>query len=152
MKIRLKGSYTVEAALIFPFIMGVIVFIIFISFYLHDRAVMESCAYQAALKGSLERKDIGEMEKEARKAAEYNISGLLLATEDLSTEVGIEGKRVTVRYSGVLRIPQGALFMRIAGTDHIDVRGEGQALQKDAIEFIRNCRSVSHIAGKVAAH
>ena len=41
MRTRLKASYTIEASLIFPFIMGVIVFIIYISFFLHDRAVMK---------------------------------------------------------------------------------------------------------------
>ena len=55
MRKHLKASCTIEAALIFPFIMGIIVFIIYISFFLHDRAVMKSCAYQAALKGSLIR-------------------------------------------------------------------------------------------------
>ena len=140
MKKSLKGSYTIEAALIFPFIMGVIVFIIYISFFLHDRAVMKSCAYQAALKASLIRTGASDMEREALKAAEYNISGLLLATEGLDTRVSVSGKEVIVSYSGTLRIPQGALFMRISGTDGIVVSGEGRASQKDAIEFIRKCR------------
>ena len=142
MKKSLKGSYTIEAALIFPFIMGVIVFIIYISFFLHDRAVMKSCAYQAALKASLVRTGSSDMQREALKAAEYNISGLLLATEGLDTRVSVSGKEVTVSYSGTLRIPQGALFMKISGSDGIAVQGEGRASQKDAIEFIRKCRMV----------
>ena len=145
----LKGSYTIEAALIFPFIMGVLVFIIYISFFLHDMAVMKSCAYQAALKGSLIRTSISDMETEARKAAEYNIQGLLLMTEGLKTEVSTSGREVTVSYSGTLRIPQGILFMKIAGTDSIAVKGEGCAAQKDAIEFIRKTRAAKNIIKKV---
>ena len=144
MKKNLSASYTIEAALVFPLIMGVIVFLIYISFFLHDRAVMKSCAYQAALKASLIRTSSSDMEQEARKAANYNIDGLLLATEDLSTEVNVSGKEISVSYSGRLRIPQGALFIRIAGTERIDVKGEATSYQKDAIEFIRNCRAAGN--------
>ena len=144
MKKHLKASCTIEAALIFPFIMGIIVFIIYISFFLHDRAVMKSCAYQAALKGSLIRSSTSGMENEARRAAEYNIDGLLLATADLNTEVSVSGKEITVSYRGNLRIPQGILFMKITGTDSIEVTGEARAYQKDAIEFIRKSRTVTN--------
>lgn len=142
---RLKGSYTIEAALIFPFIMGVIVFIIYMSFFLHDRAVMKSCAYQAALKGSLVRTSSSDMETEAKRSADYNISGLLLATEDVTSQVNVCGKEVTVSYTGSLRIPQGILFLNITGTDKILIEGSATAYQKDAIEFIRQCRAAGHI-------
>ena len=152
MKKSFKGSYTIEAALIFPFIMGVIVFIIYISFFLHDMAVMKSCAYQAALKGSLIRTSTEDMAAEARKAAAYDIEGLLLATTDLHTDVGVSGKEITVSYSGDLRIPQGILFMKITGTDCITVKGEAKASQKDAIEFIRKTRMAKHLAGGGSSH
>ncbi|MBQ4482848.1 MAG: pilus assembly protein [Lachnospiraceae bacterium] len=144
MKKRVEGSYTIEAALIFPFIMGVIVFIIYISFFLHDRAVMKSCAYQAALKGSLIRTGEADAKKEAERAAAYNIDGLLLATSGVSHEVFVSGKEITVKYSGSLSIPQGILFMKISGTDSIAVAGEGSASIKDAIEFIRKTRTIQN--------
>ncbi len=144
MKRRIEGSYTVEAALVFPFIMGVIVFIIYVSFFLHDKAVMKSCAYQAALKGSLIRTGEADARKEAEKAAAYNIEGLLLATKEMSTEVSVSGEEITVKYSGSLAIPQGILFMKISGTDHIAVEGGGSASMKDAIEFIRKTRMVQN--------
>ena len=115
------------------------------SFFLHDRAVMKSCAYQAALKGSLIRTGTPEMKKEAQQAADYNIEGLLLATGGLHTEVSVSGQDITVSYSGTLRIPQGILFMKIAGTEGITVRGEARASRKDAIEFIRKTRAVQNL-------
>jgi hypothetical protein len=145
----LRGSYTVEASLIFPFIMGTVVFIIYMSFFLHDRAVMKSCAYQAALKGSLIRTGGPDMVREAKKAADYNIEGLLLMTEDLQTEVSLSGTEICVSYRGNLRIPQGILFMKIAGTEGILVEGQGRAGQKDAIEFIRKTRAVGRLAGSI---
>ena len=75
MKKELKGSYTIEAALVFPFILGVMVFIIYMSFFLHDKAVMKCCAYQAALKGSMIRTSSDDMKAEALKAADLNCDG-----------------------------------------------------------------------------
>jgi len=37
---ELKGSYTIEAALLMPLILGTVVILIFTSFFLHDRAVI----------------------------------------------------------------------------------------------------------------
>ncbi|MCR5746753.1 MAG: pilus assembly protein [Lachnospiraceae bacterium] len=145
MRKELKGSYTIEAALIFPMIMTVIVFIIYMSLYLHDRAVMSSCAYQAALKASMIRTAVEDMRKEAEKAADYNLEGLLLATENVESEVEVSGKNVKVSYKGNLRIPHSILFLNIAGTDRIVVEGNGTARQKDAIEFIRSCRAAENI-------
>lgn len=145
MKRGLKGSYTVEAALIFPFIMTVIVFLIYISFFLHDRAVMSSCAYQAALKASLVRTSPDDMEKAAIKAAAYSIEGLLLATDEVKTDVKVSGKKVTVSYSGTLKIPQSILFFPIDGSEGISVEGTATAAQKDAIEFIRSCRAAENM-------
>ena len=145
MKKGLKGSYTIEAALIFPFIMTVIVFLIYISLFLHDRAVMTSCAYQAALKASLIRTSPADMEKAAIKAAAYSIDGLLLATGDVKTDVQVSGKKVTISYSGTLKIPQSILFFPINGSAGVAVEGSATAAQKDAIEFIRSCRAAESI-------
>ena len=92
------------------------------------------------------------MESEARKAAEYDIRGLLIATDGLKTEVSVSGKEVKVAYSGTLRIPQGILFMKIAGTDRIEVKGEATAYQKDAVEFIRKCRTAENAFDYIRDH
>ena len=49
------GYFTVEAALLLPFVMMSIVFMIFLSFYCYDRCILEQCAYAAALRGSSNR-------------------------------------------------------------------------------------------------
>ncbi len=148
MKYRLKGSYTIEAALILPLIMTVIVFIIYMSFFLHDRAVMSACAYQAALKASLIRTGEEDMKAEAERAAGYSIEGLLLATEYPEITVTVSRKKVHIQYTGNMRIPQSILFFPIHGTDHIEVSGGAEASEKDAIEFIRQCRAAGGIIRK----
>ena len=41
---RYKGSFTIEAALIMPIILGIIVLFIYASMYAHDRCVLEYAA------------------------------------------------------------------------------------------------------------
>ena len=149
MRKKLRGSYTVEASLIFPFILTVIVFIIFISAFLHDRAVMSSCAYQAALRASLVRTGDGDMKKAAERAAAYNIEGLLFMTGDVKTAVTVKGDEVTVTYEGTLGIPRNILFFPINGTEAMKVTGRGSAAKKDAVEFIRKCRTAENAARKI---
>ncbi len=45
---KYKGSFTIEAALIIPMILGVIVLFIYLSMYAHDRCVLEYAAVSGA--------------------------------------------------------------------------------------------------------
>ena len=141
-KIRLEGSYTIEAALLFPFIMTVIIMLIYISFFLHDRCVMNQSAYQAALRGSRvktgDNKVMGTIERAARELMDHD----LLAAENVTHTVEITGSEISVTYEGVLRIPAGTVFMNISGIDGIKVTGSGSAKRKDPIKFIRECRVI----------
>lgn len=58
-KIKLRGSYTVEAALVFPMILFVIISLIYFAFYLHDYAKVQSIVHEAHIRGKgLERDEI----------------------------------------------------------------------------------------------
>lgn len=46
---RWKGSYTIEAALVFPTLFSILVFLLFITFYAHDVAVQKAICYETAL-------------------------------------------------------------------------------------------------------
>ncbi len=81
-------------------------------------------------------------------AAEEMIQSALLATEDVSRQVSVTGSEVTVSYEGRLNIPAGILFLPINGTG-ISVRGSGAAKRKDPILFIRECRVIENVAGRL---
>ena len=68
---KVSGYFTVEAALLLPIIIMIIVFMIFLSFYCYDRCILEQCAYAAALRGSSNRfTSTQEAYEEAAGAAE----------------------------------------------------------------------------------
>ena len=145
-RVRFSGSYTVEASLLFTFIMSVIIFLIYMSFFLHDRCVMNQSAYQAALRGSRVKTEEGKVIGTAEKAADELIKDSLLATKDVSHTVTVDGSEVKVAYEGTLKIPAGVLFMSINGSSGIRVSGTGSAKRKDPIKFIRECRVIENLS------
>lgn len=46
---RWRASYTVEAALVFPVLFSILVFLLFITFYAHDVVVQKAVCYETAL-------------------------------------------------------------------------------------------------------
>lgn len=46
---RWKASYTIEAALLFPMLFFILVFLLFITFYAHDVVVQKAVCYETAL-------------------------------------------------------------------------------------------------------
>lgn len=148
MKIKkLEGSYTVEAALLFPLILSVIILVMYISFFLHDRCVMNQSAYQAALRASRVKTSEGKVMGTAERAADELMEKCMLATTGVTHSVDISGSEIKVRYEGTLRIPAGVLFMNIYGSDGIRVEGSGSAKRKDPVRFIRQCRMVERTIG-----
>ena len=147
-KIRFEGSYTVEASLLFPFILSVIVFIMYMSFFFHDRCVMNQSAYQAALRASRVKTGDNAVMGTAERAANELMNRTVLATSDVTHSIDISGSEVQVRYEGTLKIPAGVLFMDIYGSDGIKVSGKGCAKRKDPVKFIRQCRVVEKMVKK----
>lgn len=145
---KFKASYTVEAALLFPFILGVIVLLIYGSFFIHDRAVMDAAANQAAIRGSEITSPYGDIFSKVRDTGEYETEGRLLATKNLNMDIMVDSKEVKVTYTGDFVIPKGVILvpgMNMAGTE-ISVQGKSSRI--DPAGFIRECRVVEEHAGK----
>ena len=140
-----EGSYTVEASLLFPFILTVIIFIMYMAFFLHDRCVMNQSAYQAALRASRVKTGDNKVMGTAERAAGELMEKTVLATTDVTHSVDISGSEIKVKYEGILKIPAGVLFMNISGSNGIKVEGCGSAKRKDPIKFIRQCRVIENL-------
>lgn len=57
---QLKASFTIEASLVIPIIMFLIVITIYMGFYLHDISIIKACAYSAGLDASFGKKGLHE--------------------------------------------------------------------------------------------
>lgn len=101
-KMKQKGSYTVEAALLMGIILSVLVSIIYIGFWYHDKSFLQSAAYEAACAASLHKDDdtyqIGE-------AAQTLTKGRMLGTGGLQVQTQDGKEKASVEYHGNFRIP-----------------------------------------------
>lgn len=98
MKKGLEASYTVEAAFILPIVFALLYGLLFLGFYLHDRAVLEQCAWESAFYGAgqLENPSETEIDSYLRK----QLKGGLLVSWIKEVEITQREKEVEVRLSG----------------------------------------------------
>lgn len=93
----LRGSFTVEAAVIVPIILLIFGVLLHILFYWHDKNILMSTAHETVALGSSESK-LSELE------LEYyffdRMEGKLLLFDRVECLSHIEGDRVTVKWDG----------------------------------------------------
>lgn len=129
---RLNGYLTVEASLIFPFVLSVCVAVIYIGIYQYNRCVLKQDAYCAALHAeSL----YGADNQEKYNAAYDYLQGLpekkYLAMRH-KYAVSVSGK-VCVETEGSMKLP----FYGAAG-----ITQKAESKTQDAVKLIRLCRQI----------
>ena len=146
-KLTLKGSYTIEASFLMPMILTVIVIIIYLTFFLHDRTVLNSVAYTAAMRGSqlTSGEDVYAVVEDSGKKL---IKNRLLATKNVTTDVSVQKNKISVSYRGVLKIPAGTLLCRYLtnGRDSLEVNAQAQADCINPVSLVRKMRVVEGYA------
>ena len=93
-----KGSLTVETACVMPLILFTLLGLIYLSFFVHNRAWLTAAAYESAVSGSMEgvRKN-GQVYDTARMRSEELGNTGFFGAENLSTQTNV-GKQVQVTY------------------------------------------------------
>ena len=137
-----KASYTVEASLLFPFILGVIVLIIYGSFFIHDRAVMDAAANQAAIRGSEITSPYGDIFGHVRDTMKTETEGRLLATRNLNMDIRVNSSDINVTYTGDFVIPRGVILVPGMDMKGTKIAVQGHSSRIDPAGFIRECRIV----------
>jgi len=133
-----RGSLTVEASLLIPFLLFLIFAVLSLSLYLHDRSVLASCAAEAAGKGA-QKKYVNEEDLEAWLTGEARglASGRLLALKEFEVEADVTRQAVTITYSGRTELLGG-----------LEIRGQETAKRLKPVEFIRGSRQLEELLKK----
>lgn len=93
-----KGSLTVETACVMPLILLTLMGLIYLSFFVHNRAWLTAAAYESAISGCMEGiKKNGQIYNTARMRSEELGSIGFFGAENLSTQTNV-GKEVQVTY------------------------------------------------------
>lgn len=84
-------------SLLFPFILFAMLFIIYTGFYVHNRAIAEEAAYEAAIYGSsLDNTDLNKVQKQVEQRLEGIMEDRLFSVQDKSLSVQANKERVQV--------------------------------------------------------
>ena len=122
-----RGSFTIEASVIISFLFFVITALLFLSFFLYDRCVVERTAAIAALRGSeAVWGDNPIRYQRADEAINKILAGRLLGADSVEKSVKVSGSQVTV-----------SLSMKFKWWDF---QAEAEKKAVNPVLFIRNCR------------
>lgn len=108
--VRLKASFTIEAAMIVPLSMFVMVTFIYMAFYIHDRAVMGSAGADYILENAADyTQSLAAIETDT----EQMLESCLIAADDVSVNVS-SGSAVSLESSALFSVPFG-FVTKLAG-------------------------------------
>ena len=141
-KKRETGAYlTIEAALVMPIVLAVIVFVVYMLFFQYDRCLMEQNAGVMAMRGCTLQ--IPDKEERLLKMQEMPLQKdeKYLAWEMLKPTITLKGNKILLEQSGQLKFPfAGLLSWQGKDVWESSIRFENNRIRP--VEFIRNCRKV----------
>ena len=138
-----KNAYfTVEASLVIPFILGGIIFIIYLGIYLYNVCTLKQVSYIAALRGSQLKTVSGE---EMKQYTEQQLSQLsehqILAKEELETKINVTNSKVKVRITTKVTMLFADFISKTVGDWNIE--NEAEANRLNPVDIIRNVRKIN---------
>ena len=132
-----KGSFTIETACVMPLILLVLMGLIYLSFFVHNRAWLTAAAYESAVSGSMEGiKKNGEIYDTARMRSEELGSIGFFGAENLGTQTNV-GKEVQVTYDLDTISSYGNLSWHL--------RTEGKSAVINPVKHIRRLRAAQAV-------
>lgn len=138
-----KSAYiTVEASLVIPLILGGIIFVLYIGFYLYNFATVKQVAYIAALRGS-QTKDVSsaEIENYVEKQVDELLLGQILAKENIKKEVEVFAGSIKVKIYTSVKFPFAVLLP--FADNFLEIQGESWVNRTEPIEIIRGIRKIN---------
>ncbi|MDY4693400.1 MAG: TadE family protein [Blautia sp.] len=136
MKIR-KGSMTVEAACLMPLILLVLMGVLYLNFFVHNRSWLTSAAYEAAVSAGMEGiKTEGKVYETAKMKSEELGNIGFFGAENLTSQTNA-GDQVQVTYD----------LDTISGFGGISwhLHTEGKSKIINPVKYIRNFRQAASI-------
>lgn len=130
-----RGSFTVEASMLIPFIVLILFVFLCLCLYLHDRSVLSSCAAELAGKGAAEKyRSEKKLEEWLRRQAPGLAGGKLLCLRETQAAVKVTKQRIIVSYTGQTSLLGG-----------LKAKEEEQAIRLNPTKRLRSIRELKNI-------
>lgn len=135
------GSLTVEAAFLMPLILAVLVILVYLSFFLHNKTVAAAVIQDAA------RSAAGEQLEEniyqiAEGLTDVGMRERLLGVSKPRTEVLVDKEQVKITCWIDFQIPEGFWTQLLPGQTKWQIKISGSAKRLKPVEFIRKQRQL----------
>ena len=142
---RMRASFTVEAALLMTLLLPVIVSIIYASFFLHDRALMQGAACELTAMGSTLAE---ETDREGRLTdlEKKLVTARLLGTEYVKSSFFAGKDRIFAEYQGTFRIPGLILSLFTGGS--LEIKRSWSREVFHPADTIRMVRGLEYMLGR----
>lgn len=113
-----KGSTTIEAALLMPLLLGIMLLVIYFSFFLYNREAVTAIAYTAAIKGAqMEQEGKNRIQKEITRYVEDENKRLLFVSQ-AEHSVKVTTGKITVSIDIIQNTPFQSILQQI-GADGV---------------------------------
>lgn len=137
---RLDAYMTVEVALVFPMVMGSILFVIYMMLFQYDRCLLEQDTGAIALWGSLvEAADTAEMESKIQERMSEMYRDKYMMWRFQTLDAALDKNRFSVNSAGQLSFPFAGLNYWGSGNTWSVQAGYGYN-RLEPVTFIRICR------------
>lgn len=138
-----KNAYmTLEASLVIPFVIGGIIFILYLGFYLYNACVIKQVACVAALRGSqLQKATTEEVEAYVQQQLENLLENQMLAEENIDKEIRVSAGKVKVRINSEMKMPLAEWIS--SETNLWSIESKAEASRLNPVDIIRNVRKIN---------
>lgn len=142
-----EAYFTVEAAMVIPIVLCILVMLIYLAFYLYDRCILAQDCYVLSYRQSIEK---GGADRAGPSAAGEQLGEKLFMLSGMSTDCS-GGGTVCVSGRGSMAPPLFGLdFFHESGKWNLEV--SGKAKKTDPPKDYRRVRRILYLAGAVHAH
>ena len=137
-----KGSFTVEISLIMSLLIPLLMCLIYLGFYMHDRAFLEGAALEAACTASLYAGE--EMQEDYTESREQALlKERLFGVYNITGNVELGEETVKVSYSGEFQIP--GMIAKFLEKTSLPIQAEAEVNFKDARKAVNQLYSLSKV-------
>ena len=143
---RVQGSFTVEAAMLMCVILPVLLALLYLGMFLHDKGVLNGAAQEVAATADLNRFRNGGNARLARKADQ--LADRTGASGKAKSSVQVTDHEVSASYSASMKLP--GLLPKLFGKETLDTGANVTRILPDAADTIRKIRGLEYVSAMLA--
>ncbi len=144
--LQAAGYMTVEASFLVPFVIFLMVFLIYLSFYLYDRCVLFQDSYALCFRGSVQKVEEPQNYINANQAKQFGTK--YFGVGQVNVRANQSGREVSVYADCEVKVPF-THFMTMAGREEWSIKTQAKAQRINPTKIIRMSRMAGNLLEKI---